>query len=335
MSERPPRVEFPEPERYELSEPPRYVFEVNRREFIVTVGAGLLISAVLPDVFAQRRGRPGEASVQDRLHIGADGRITVFTSKVDVGQGSRTELTMAAAEELQVPIDRIEFVMADTARGPNDGGTAGSRSTPDAVPAVRRGCAAARQLLVETAARKFAVDSELTVENGAVKGLGPGRSFTYANLASDPEALKNANPSAVTLKPNSDWKVLGTPQAKVGGREIVTGAHQYPSDIVRPGMLYGKVLRPPAYRSELVTVDLNAARKQDGIVVVRDGNFVGVAARNSFLAEQAREALAKTAEWKSSPHHEAERVELQRVHSPKRRNGKVRLTLRATSFSNT
>jgi len=93
------RLEFPEPERYELSEPAPYKFELNRREFVQTLGAGLLISVALPDLFAQRRGRPNEASVQDRLHIGTDGTITVFT-KVEVGQGSRTELTMAAAEEL-------------------------------------------------------------------------------------------------------------------------------------------------------------------------------------------------------------------------------------------
>src|SRR5215813_6766053 len=133
MNDLTPRLQFPEPERYELSEPPQYRFELNRREFVQTLGAGLLITMVIPDVFAQRRGRAAEASVQDRLHIGTDGTITVFTSKVEVGQGSRIELTMAAAEELEMPVDRIRFTMADTSIGPNDGGTAGSRTTPDAV----------------------------------------------------------------------------------------------------------------------------------------------------------------------------------------------------------
>src|SRR4051812_23356928 len=195
------RVEFPEPERYELSEPPPYLFELSRREFVQTLGAGLLISVALPDIFAQRRGRPSEASVQDRLHIDTDGTITVFTSKVEVGQGSRTELTMAAAEELSVPVDRIRLVMADTSVGPNDGGTAGSRTTPDAVPAVRRGCAAARQLLIEAAAKKLNIDAhKLSVTNGKVEPLNGGESFTYADLAKDSSALAGNVPSGVALK---------------------------------------------------------------------------------------------------------------------------------------
>jgi CO/xanthine dehydrogenase Mo-binding subunit len=298
-----PRLQFPEPERYELSEPSQYRFELNRREFVQTLGAGVLITMVIPDVFAQRRGRASEASLQDRLHIGTDGRISVFTSKVDVGQGSRTELTMAAAEELQVPVDRIKLVMADTSLGPNDGGTAGSRTTPDAVPSVRRGCAAARQLLIDNAARKFNVDAaKLSLKDGTVEGLSEGQSFSYADLAADAEALKAANPGGIQLKASTEWKILGTPVSRVDGRVIVSGGHHYPSDIVRPGMLYGKVLRPPAYKSELTKVDLEAAKKQDGVVVVRDGNFLGVAAKNSYLAEKVREEMAKTAEWSSSPH---------------------------------
>ncbi len=299
----PPRVEFPEVERYELSEPLPYRFELNRREFVHVLGAGLLISVVLPDVLAQRRGRVAEASVEDRLHLGADGTITVFTSKVEVGQGARTELTMAAAEELQVPVERVKMVMADSAFGPNDGGTAGSRTTPDTVPSVRRGCAAARQLLLDSAARKFGVGAaRLRVSDGRVEGLAAGQSFSYSDLAAEAPALKGARLSGVELKPMSQCAVLGHPSPKVGGREIVTGARQYPSDIVRPGMLYGRVLRAPAYRSELVKVDLEPARQIPGAVVVRDGNFVGVAAANSLLAERARQKLEDSAEWTRTPH---------------------------------
>src|SRR5687768_15072635 len=168
-----PRDEFPELERYELSEPPRYVFELNRREFVGVLGAGLMVSVVLPGAFAQRAGGRGgsgeDANLAERLHIGTDGTITVFTSKVEVGQGSRTQLTMAAAEEMRVPIDQIRFIMADSSLGPNDGGTAGSRTTPSSVPAIRRACAAARQLLLESAAKAHETDvTKLNVENGKV-----------------------------------------------------------------------------------------------------------------------------------------------------------------------
>src|SRR5688572_7965846 len=123
------RLEFPEPERYELSEAPRYQFELNRREFVQILGAGVLVSVVAPG-WAQRAGGSSEPALQDRLHIAEDGTITVFTSKVECGQGSRTELTQAAAEELGVTMKQVRMIMADSAVGPNDGGTAGSRTTP-------------------------------------------------------------------------------------------------------------------------------------------------------------------------------------------------------------
>ena len=302
----PTKLEFPEPERYELSEPPKYQFEVNRREFVQILGAGILVSVVAPG-WAQRAGS-GEPSLQDRLHIAEDGTITVFTSKVECGQGSRTQLTQAAAEELCVPINQVRLIMADSAVGPNDGGTAGSRTTPSTVPSVRKGCAAARQLLVETAAKEFASDmANLKVEDGQVVGLPSGKNYSYADLAKRGEPLKRDS-QGVNVRPVSEWRVLGTNVPKVDAVAIVTGKHQYPSDIVRSGMLYGKVLRPSALGAELQKVDLEAGRKVDGALVVRDGDFVGVAAQNSFAAEKARAALEQTAEWKSSSQPSSEEL---------------------------
>src|SRR5438093_8443025 len=179
-------LEFTEPERYELREGPFYHFEISRREFVQVLGAGLLISVAVPTAFAQRAGRgENSGSVAKRLHIGADGVITVLTSKVEVGQGSRTQLTQAAAEELWVPIERIRLIMADSALVPDDGGTAGSRTTPASVPAIRRGCAATRHLLIDTAAATFNADAKtLSVHDGRVEGLGGDRQFSSAELAS-------------------------------------------------------------------------------------------------------------------------------------------------------
>src|SRR5688572_24240842 len=221
------REDFPELERYELSEPPRYVFELNRREFVGILGAGLIVSVVIPSSHAQRAGggRGGDsadAELAERLHIGTDGAITVFTSKVEVGQGSRTQLTMAAAEELRVPLSQIRFIMADSSLGPNDGGTAGSRTTPSSVPAIRRGCAAARQLLLESAAKTHSADlAKLSVENGQVTGLPDGKQFSYADLAKDDGAALKTKPSfAVKLREVSEWTVLGTSVAKTNARDI-------------------------------------------------------------------------------------------------------------------
>src|SRR6266511_2757304 len=189
MKTRPHELEFAEPERYELQEGPFYHFEISRREFVQVLGAGILISVAVPAAFAQRAGR-GESSgsLAQRLHIGADGVITVFTSKVEVGQGSRTQLTQAAAEELHVAPGRIRLVMGDTA-GPDDGGTAGSRTTPSSVPAIRKACAAARQLLLDTAASSFGLEAKgLSVGNGEVEGLPAGKAFRFADLASEKHA---------------------------------------------------------------------------------------------------------------------------------------------------
>jgi CO/xanthine dehydrogenase Mo-binding subunit len=299
--------ELNEPERYELSEPPRYNFELGRRGFLGVAGAGLLISVARPAAQAQsREGREGnEGLVAARVRIAQDGSITVMTGKVEVGQGARAELTQTAAEELKVKPDDITLIMADTATTPDDGATAGSRTTPSSVPAVRRGTAAAREILIELAAKQWGVESaSLKAENGAIVDAAANRRITYAELAAAAnldEAFQKTVPRDVTVTAVEDWTVSGVSTPRPNGRDIVTGAHRYPSDITRPGMLYGKVLRPPSYGAVLETIDLAVAEKMPGVVAVRDRNFVGCAAPTSFQAKQAVEALAKTASWKEKP----------------------------------
>lgn len=291
--------EFAEPERYELHEGPYYVFEISRRTFVQVVGTGILISAAAPSGLAQRLGagnaRPALAS---RLHIDSNGQITVLTSKVEVGQGSRTQLSQAAAEELGVGIERVQLIMADSAVVPDDGGTAGSRTTPSTVPAVRRACAAARLLLIERAAAAFKVDAKgLDVQNGQVTGLPNGQQYGYAQLAQEKAVLQREVSPSTALREVHQWKVLGQSVSRVEVVEIVTGAHKYPSDLRRPDMLYGKILRLPSYGAQLQEIDLDPARAIPGVVAIRDGQFVGFAAPTSYDAERAREAAGKTAKW--------------------------------------
>ncbi len=284
MSSRPPRDlhsseellrdDELEPERYELDEAPAYRFErgstfdLDRREFLAVLGAGILVSARGSVSLAQERrsrtrgGSRGGGSISERVHIGVDGAITVLTGKVEVGQGSRTQLTMAAAEELRVPIGRIRLVMADTSLVPNDGGTSGSRTTPSTVPRVRRACAAARELLLETAAAEWKVDrTALRVQDAEIIGPGPDQKLSYAALVerSFRAGLKREIKPDVSVSHVSSWKILGTDVPKIGATAIVTGRHRYPADIVRPGMLYGTVLRPPSYGAKLKTIDLAPA----------------------------------------------------------------------------
>jgi isoquinoline 1-oxidoreductase len=289
-----------EPERYELNESPRYEFQLDRREFLQLAGAGLLFSVSAPPAAGAPAG-----SIAARLHIGDDGRVTVMTGKVEVGQGSRAQLTQAAAEELRLPCERIRLVMGDTQLTPDDGGTFGSLTTPSTVPAVRRAAATARELLLDLAAERWGVArAGLEIRDGLVREPASGRSLSYAELARLPELARRfeqAVPPDVKLTPVRDWKVLGTSAPHPNGRDIVTGAHRYPSDIVRPGMLRGKVLRPPSFGARLEAIDLAPALKMPGVVAVRDGDFVGCAAPTSFEAQQAVEAIARTASWRTAP----------------------------------
>jgi isoquinoline 1-oxidoreductase len=304
MSNQPHRPEPFEPERYELREGPAHFFAVNRREFLEIAGAGLLVVAASSSSSGQRGGAGGGGALEARLHIGEDGFITILTGKIEEGQGARTELAMAAAEELRVPLSRVRMVMADTDRTPSDGTTAGSRTTPGTVPLVRRAASAARHVLLAVAGRQLDVDRAwLEVRDGTVSHAG--KTYTYAELARSPElaaAYKDTLPAGTTLTEAKDWRVLGTPHFRMDGRDIVTGSHRYPSDIVRPGMLYGRVLRAPSYGASLVSADLAAAQKMPGVTAVRDGSFIGCAAPTTFAARKALEAISAAAQWKTVEH---------------------------------
>src|SRR5262245_53391840 len=155
------------PDDDQLIEPVAFDFGLKRRAFVQALSTGLLVAAQASSVLAQRAGGRGGASrprkVSERIHLGMDGVITVLTGKVEVGQGVRAELTQAAAEELRVHPNQIRLTMSDTGLVPDDGITAGSRSTPSSVPAVRQAAAAARELLAQFACERWGVE-RATVE---------------------------------------------------------------------------------------------------------------------------------------------------------------------------
>ena len=295
-----------EPERYELRAAAPYRFDLARRDFFKFLGAGVLvISALKPIALTQESGgnrrQRGEAlpkEIDAWLHIGENGLVTVYTGKVEVGQNIRTSLSQAVSEELHVPIEKIRMVMGDTELTPYDMGTFGSRTTPTMNLQLRQAAAAARDVLIGLAANEWKADKErLFAEAGKIRDPQKNRSIEYAALLKG-QQLTESLPVEDPLIPATDWKIAGTSAAKVSGQDFVTGRHRYPSDQKLPEMLYGKVLRPAAFEANLVSVD-TAAAEQMGAVVVRDGNFVGVAARSSHLAEAAVKAIR--AEWKSAP----------------------------------
>ncbi len=294
-----------EHERYEFSEPPRYHFSLTRRAFVQSIGAGLLITAYGPEIPAQQRAGAA-ASPAARFRFELDGTVTAFTGKVEVGQGARTQLSQAAAEELGLPIDRVRLVMADTDLVPDDGGTYGSQTTPRTVPAMRAAAAAARELLIELVAQDLDASTGAIAFAEGVFVHTDGRRMTLEALVAkrgDIPSVLNGRPSGATdLVPQSEWRVLGRSAHPPNARDIVTGAHQYPSDIRRRGMLFGKVLRAPAYGAQLESVDISVVNGMDGVQAVRDGDFIGCVATTTFHAQAALDRIAATAKWKLSPH---------------------------------
>jgi isoquinoline 1-oxidoreductase len=313
-------------------------FEVDRRAFLKTLGGGLLVCLWAPAAQAQgaaaaiaaapgssESGRGGSGGGHDLprelsawLHVDPDGHVTVFTGKVEVGQNIRTSLAQQVAEELRVPLDAVRMVMGDTDLTPWDAGTFGSRTTPTMAPQLRAAAATARELLVDLAAQRWnAPRGTLVADAGRVVNPATRQSLGYGELTRglDPHAAVKtvtaagapvgaatramAAPGAAALTAATAWKIAGKPAAKVGGRDFVTGRHQYTSDLVRPGMLHGKVLRPAGFQATLASLDAGRAEQLPGVAIVRDGDFAGVVASDASTARRAIAAL--DARWKVPP----------------------------------
>ena len=298
-----------EPERYELFAPPAYHFDLDRRAFFKTLGCGLVVLFLCEPVRGQeesganrRRGGAGGRRPQEIaawIHIGEDGAISVFTGKAEVGQNIRTSLTQVVAEELHAPLESIRLVMADTDQTPFDAGTFGSRTTPDMALQLRKVAAAAREALIDLAAETWKTDRKsLAAADGKVTDGETKRSLNYGQLTQGQKLMKAVTNEAATRAP-ADWVIAGTSVAKVDGRAFVTGSHPYATDIHRPGMVHGKVLRPAAFGATLDSIDTSAAQALSGVSVVRDGEFVGVTAPTEHAAREALGAIR--AQWKTRP----------------------------------
>jgi isoquinoline 1-oxidoreductase len=306
-------IEIPiELERYELFAAPTYHFNVDRRDFVKLFGGGIAIVFTLKSALAQETGererqagesgrRAGSQSlpkdVNAWLHISVDGTVTVFTGKVEFGQDIRTSLTQVVAEELRVPVSSIKLVMGDTDLTPYDMGTFGSRTTPTMAPQLRKAAATAREALLDLAVEQMKADrASLTADDGKVTNLNTKQSLSYSKLMHGQKLAKQISDDVPTT-PADKWKVTGKSTAKVDGRDFVTGKHKYTSDLKRPGMLYGKIVRPSAFNAKLVSADTKAAEALPGVTVVKDGNFIGITALDSLQATQAVKLIK--ADWQA------------------------------------
>ena len=301
-------LEF-EVERYELFAEPAYNFNFNRRQFLKAFSGGIALIVPMSNLVAstlqQQQGESGRGRGNERvpddigawIHIDENGTVSVFTGKVELGQNIRTSLTQAVAEELHVPLTTVRMVMADTDLTPFDMGTFGSLTTPMMAPQLRKAAAAARETLISLAAEQWKVaPSAVRIVNARFVNHDASKSLTLAEVAKGQKLVKTIPPN-VSVTPANEWTIEGTSVAKVNGRDFVTGSHQYTTDIKREGMLYGRIVRPSALESTLVSSDTKAAEAMPGVVVVRDGDFIGIAAPDRQTAIRAEKAVA--VHWKA------------------------------------
>ena len=291
-----------EPATDELPPKPGYHFSLDRRKFFQLTGGGLVVVFALRDlvspgdeIAAQQTSPSTPTEVNAWIHIAEDGTVNVYTGKVEVGQNIRTSLSQIVAEELMVPLSSITMIMGDTDLVPFDMGTFGSRTTPQMGPQLRSAAATARQALIEMAAKKWNTSTtSLKAENGVVVNTSTKEKAGYGELTKGQQLMMTI-PDNVPVIAARDWKIAGTSVQKIDERKYISGKHIYVSDMNLPGMLYGKVLRPPSYGAKLVEADVTKAKNIAGVIVVKDGEFVGVAAPDINTARKA--LLAIDAKW--------------------------------------
>jgi nicotinate dehydrogenase subunit B len=277
--------------------------KIDRREFLRSAGA-LVVSFSIPlDAPAQAPARaqqpnPGLQQLDAWLAVGGDGTVTVYTGKVELGTGVQTALAQLVADELDVPFERVHMVMGDTAVCPNQGPTVGSQTMMRAGPQLRQAAAEARQTLLGLASAKLDQPAErLTVKDAVVSAPG-GKSVSYAELVGG-RKFDHAMSGKAKPKSPGELKVIGKPIPRVELPAKVYGTHQYVQNVRVPGMLHGRMVRPPAPDFVVEKVDERAAKKLPGNVrVVAKRNFVGVVADREEQAIKAARALK--IQWKQA-----------------------------------
>jgi nicotinate dehydrogenase subunit B len=273
---------------------------LSRREFIKLMGGGIVILFSIGDpswIEAQRgRGQPLPDDFNAFLRIGEDGRVSCFTGKIEMGQGVVTSLAMMLADEIEVPLDSVDMVMGDTDLCPWDAGTWGSMSTRFFGPPLRAAAAEARAVLVELASEYLkAPPSELSVEAGVIYNKSQRqKKVTYAQLTKGKKIARRLEKEKILEKP-SDFTIVGTPVLRQDAVEKVTGKAKYAGDVREPGMLYARILRPPAHGAKLISVDTSGVRTVEGAKVVQDGEMIAVFHEDPELASQALKEIK--AQW--------------------------------------
>lgn len=272
---------------------------ITRRDFLKVAGGGIFIFMTIGDLSALAQEPTGRPPMPDDfnayLRIAEDGRVSLFTGKIEMGQGVVTSLAQMLADELDVALDSVDMVMGDTDLCPWDMGTFGSMSTRFFGPPLRAAGAEGRYVLVQLAAERLGVPAaKLATEDGAVYDrANPKHRVGYGELARG-QAITRRSSGKVPLKTPDQFKVMGRSFTRRDAGEKVTGRAKYAADIQRPGMLYASILRPPSHDSRLVSVDLSSARDMDDVRVVEEDDLIAVLHERPDVAAKALAAVKAT-----------------------------------------
>lgn len=291
------------------------ITELNRRQFLKTTGVLIISFNFFPPSPSSAQSMVEPANDADPreldswLAIAPDGTVTVFSGKVDLGTGVETALAQIVAEELDVPFNKVRMVSLDTAKAIDQGITAGSRTIERAGPQLRQAAAAARQELFKRASERLGSPVDrLTVANGVISDgakkvsyaqLIGGKRFNKKITVTDSGWNMKVAPE-VRAKNFKDYKVVGTSQKRVELPPKMTGEFVYAHDVRIPGMLHGRVVRPPTITSKPASVDESTVKSIPGFMkVVQEGSFLGVVCTTEWSAIKASKALKVT--WSEPP----------------------------------
>src|SRR5438876_8125991 len=265
---------------------------INRRTFLKTSGALVVTFSLAPEsLFSQRLDGASSNQVDGWLSITADGSVTAFTGKCELGHGLYTAQTQLVAEELSVPLNRVKLVQCDTEITPDQGTTSGAQSHPTNFNqgSLALACATAREALTRLAATRLGIPADqLSARDGVISAKSdPTKKVGYGELIGGKKFNLTLDTRA-KRKPASEWTTLGTPVPRIEIPAMATGEFEYVHNVRVPGMLHGRVVRPPAVGSTLVNVDESSVKDLPGLVkVVVKKNFVGVVAEKPWQAIQA------------------------------------------------
>lgn len=284
---------------------------MNRKNFLKSTGHLLLGFNLLPFTFCSSGANASRSAVQQLLptdsnlidawiRLDTTGYVTLFTGKMELGQGIKTALKQIAAEELDVSIQRIRIVIADTGQTPDERYTAGSGSIEGSGMAIRKAAAEARQILLRLAADNLQTSVEkLTVNDGNIQMVDDeNHSTTYWDVLKGKKMEEKITGNAPLKRPNA-YKLVGRAEPRDDLIAMATGTSFYVQDMKFPEMLHARVIRPPSYKATLSAVPEEEVRAMDGVIdLVKSGNFLAVLAQEEYVAVMAWHFLRKKCQWK-------------------------------------